>query len=58
MDHSCYFCKMLEIFFKYHFKALSDVAFILFTNVKIPTQDCWHFNIKEHDKVPALFSLA
>ena len=50
--------EMLKIFFL-AFK-LSDVVYIMLINVTMPTKsdanNCWHFNIYEHDKFHAQLS--
>ena len=33
--------------------SLSGVVFIMLINVKMPTKNCWHFNIYEQDKFSA-----
>ena len=51
--------EMLKNFFFLAFK-LSDVVYIMLINVTMPTKsdanNCWHFNIYEHDKFHAQLS--
>ena len=49
--------KILENIYFLPFKLL-HVVFFMLINVKMPTIDCWHFNIYEHDKVQAKLTQA